>query len=785
MAELKPIIEESFTQCSGAVLQSRALVDARDCLKPSARQIFYSMLLHKLTHNNKYKKTANAVGMAMADFYIHGDSSCEGVIMRAGQDFAMRYPLVQVKGNMGSLIKSGNWAAMRYTESRLSPLSSLLFEDIQKETIDEWRDSYDNTKQYPAVLPTKGYYNIVNGTTGIGIGMASSIPQFNLKEVNEALITLLNNPQCSFEDIYCAPDFATGAILLNEEEVKVSLKNGNGRSCLLRSVVEFDDKERCFIVKEIPYGVYTNTICSELENIINDPENPGIERFNDLTGSKPNIKIYLRRTANPDKILKYLYKNTSLQYHYAINMTMLEDGRFPRVFGWKAALQSHINHEKTVYRKSFEFDLNKLKARLHIIEGLLIALANIDDVVQTIKSATSTAEASVKLQQSFKLDEIQTKAILDMKLSRLAHLEIEKIKKEKIEVLSKIENIEKILNNETLFNAEIEKGLRAVANKYGDERRTRITNMKFVGSEEDSEPIEEKELSIYLTNQGNLYTNEVSTLYTQRRGGRGAKLKMNKDEYIVTSQTASNANILLAFSNKGKVYSLNLVDFPTSGKVNIGEFFVLESGEFLTNIAPCGRVDKYQSVVFVTKKGLIKKTDFSEYKIKKSKGVIAIKLKEDDELVSTMFVNKENIGFLTKSGNFLIIDIEKVNSIGRATTGIKGIKLSDNDEVVCARKIKDTCKEIISITKGGLISKTPMTEFGVGTRATKGSKIQKVKDNDELISFLPINDKNEILIVSNKGNISIPTVQINLTARGAVGNIGKKLVGNEYITNLM
>ena len=785
MADMKSLIEESFGQYAGAVLQSRALIDARDCLKPSARQIFYSMLLNKLTHKNPYKKTANAVGMAMADFYIHGNSSCEGVIMRAGQGFAMRYPLVQVKGNMGTLIKSGNWAAGRYTESRLSPLSAILFEDIQKKTIEEWRDSYDNTKQYPAVLPTKGYYNICNGSTGIGIGMASSIPQFNVKEVNEALITLLNNPDCDFEDIYCVPDFATGAILLNEQEVKESLKNGTGRSCLLRSVVEYDDKERCFIVKEIPYGVYTNTICGELEGIIEGLENPGIERFNDLTGLSANIKIYLKKGANPDKILKFLYKNTSLQYHYSINMTMLEEGRFPKVFGWKDALQSHLNHEKIVYRKGFEFDLNKLKARLHIIEGLLIALASIDEVVQTIKTASSTADANSKLQTNFLLDEAQAKAILDMKLSRLAHLEVEKIKKEQSELKEEVNRIENILNDEALLNKEIENGFRNVIKQFGDARRTKITNLKFIGSDDDAEPIEEKELNVYLSNLGNLYTNEVSTLYTQKRGGRGITFKMDKNEYIVTSQTASNANVLLAFSNKGKVYSLNLAEFPTTGRVNIGEFFVLGNGEYLTNIAPCGKKDIYQNVVFVTKQGIIKKTNFEEYKIKKSKGVIAIKLKDDDELISTMFVNTEKIGFLTKSGNYLIIDTEKVNSIGRATTGVKGIKLSEGDEVVCARKIKDNCKEIISITKNGLISRTPMSEFEVGTRATKGNKIQKTKGNDELISFLPINDKTVIMIVSNKGNISIPTSQINLTARGAVGNIGKKLVGNEYITNVM
>ena len=442
MAELKQIVQDSFSQYTGAVLQSRALVDVRDGLKPSARQIFYSMLQHKLTSDNPHKKTANAVGMAMADYYIHGDSSCEGVIMRAGQNFAMRYPLVDVKGNAGSLIESGDWAAMRYTESRLSKLMGTMFKDIDKETIDEWRDNYDNTKQFPAVLPTKGFYNIVNGCQGIGVGLASSVPQYNLKELNNALIHLIDNPDCSFDEIYCAPDFATGAILYNEADVKESMKVGTGFACKLRSVVEFDTKERCFVVTEIPYSVYTNTICGQLEEIVNGENNPGIERFNDLTGKTPLIKIYLTKKANPDSVLRYLYKNTSLQYHYGINFTMLDNGRFPRVFGWKEMLQSHIDHEKIVYKRGFEFDLNKIKNRIHIIDGLLICMASIEEVVQTIRSSTSTAAASVALQKNFLLDEQQAKAVLDMKLSRLAHLEVKKLEDEISEINQKINSIQ-------------------------------------------------------------------------------------------------------------------------------------------------------------------------------------------------------------------------------------------------------------------------------------------------------------------------------------------------------
>lgn len=323
---LTPVIKESFLQFGGAVLQSRALPDARDILKPSARQIFYCLYTDKFVHEKPFQKTLKAIGSAFR-MYIHGDSSAEGIIMRAGQPFAMRYPLVEVEGSYGTLLASGSWAAPRYTNARLSHLANYLFADINKDVISEWRDNYDDTEQYPMVLPSKGYYNIVNGSYGIGVGAASSIPQYNLKEVNEALIKLLWNADISFDEIYCAPDFATGAVMLNAKEVKESHRNGTGSACKLRSVIEFDSKERCLMVTEIPYMVYTETICKQLEEIVNGEDNPGIERFNDLTGEKPLIKIYLGKKSNPDRIIKYLYKNTSLQSHYGVNFTVLENGR--------------------------------------------------------------------------------------------------------------------------------------------------------------------------------------------------------------------------------------------------------------------------------------------------------------------------------------------------------------------------------------------------------------------------------------------------------------------------
>lgn len=779
--ELTPIIKESFSQYAGAVLQSRALVDVRDCLKPSARQIFYCLYTDKFIHSKPFKKTLKGIGSAMR-MYIHGDSSCEGVIMRAGQPFAMRYPLVEVEGSYGNLMESGNWAAPRYTASRLSDISNYLFEDIAKDTINEWRDNYDDTEQYPAVLPSKGFYNIVNGTMGIGIGMSSSIPQFNLREVNEALIKLLWNSDCSFEDIYCAPDFSTGGILLNEEEVKESLKNGNGKSCKLRSVISYDNTERCLIVTEIPYSVYTNTICGELEKILESEENPGIDRFNDLTGSTPLIKIYLSRRANPDKVLKYLYKNTSLQYYYGINMTMLENGRYPKVFTWKEALQSYLNHEISVYRQGFIFDLNKIKNRLHIIEGLLKAINNIDEVIRLIKEAADSKNASLALQKFLGITEIQAKAILDIKLARLARLEVDKLINEQKELEAEKDRITSILMNEDLLKKEIEKGLIEVANKFGDERRTKILNVEA----EEDEPKEVKSLSVNLTNNNNVYINEISSLYTQRKGGVGVKFKLDNGEFILNSFSAQTIDTILFFTNYGNFYSCNISILPVDEKVYINNFVNLRESERIVAAISINKNNNVHNLTFITKYGMIKKSSIEEYNIKRQVGVKALNLNEGDELCDVLTTDSEKIGILTYLGQFLMFVPRDISETGRVTKGVKAIKLNDGDYVVSARVVPKTTKEIISITHKGLSKRSNIKDFSIGSRYTKGQKIQKLKDSkDNLVDFLPIEENCSIIVVSNKTQLKITTDSINLLSKDTYGAKSIKMDEKNSVVKLL
>lgn len=763
---LTPIIEESFTQYAAAVTQSRALVDVRDCIKPSARQIFYSMLRNKYTWDKPHEKTLAPAGDAGKEFYIHGDASLVGIMMRASQKFSMRYPLCDCKGNSGTMVASGNFAAPRYTSTRLAEPCAYLFADIQKDTIDEWFDNYADNLQYPGVLPSKGFYNIVNGSTGISVGLASSIPQFNITELNNVLITLLWNPDAPDDDIVIMPDFATGAILLNSEQVKQSLLKGQGYACKLRSVVDFDTKDRALVVKEIPYGVYTNTICGQLEDILNGENNPGIDRFNDLTDKTPKIKIYLSKGASPEKILRYLYKNTSLQSHYSINLTMLDNGRYPKVFTWREALLAHLAHEKQVYIRGFNYDLNKINERLHIIDGLLKAISMIDEVVRTIKSSSDTRNANIALQKLLSIDEAQAKAILEIKLARLAHLEIDKLLKEKGNLELEQKRITSILNDETLLKKEIEKGLREVAEKFGDARRTQILNLEET---EEGEAVEKKRLSVSFTNKGGVFSNEISTLYTQKRGSVGTRLKLEKGEYIVENVVGDSTELVLLFTSNGLCRKMTLGDF----KIGEKNYLQLDEGEQLCAATLMAYKDY---VLFATRNGMVKKTLLSNFSIGRNSTVKSLTLTKGDALISVCFLNKERIGILTKGGNFVIIKSEDVREVGRVAQGVKGITLKEGDEVVSVRAIPDSTVEILSATSNGDAKRTSITEYGVQGRATKGLKIQ---NGAQFGDFYPLTNESEILANGTATQLCLSISDIALSGRATQGVRLMKLKPNE------
>jgi DNA gyrase subunit A len=534
------------------------------------------------------------------------------------------------------------------------------------------------------------------------------------------------------------------------------------------------------VATEIPYGVYTNTICSELEGILEAEDNPGIDRFNDLTGSTPLIKIYLSKNANVDRVIKYLYKNTSLQSHYGINMTMLEDGRYPRVFGWKDALLNHISHEEKVYRRGFEFDLGKIKSRIHIIEGLLIALANIEEVVQIIKGSVSPAVAREKLQEVFLLSDAQAKAILDMKLSRLANLEVKKLENERAELEKEKERIEAILNNKDLLYKEIEEGFRTVATKFGDGRRTKVLNIEG----EEDEPVEVKSLQLSLTNKNNIFVTESSSLYTQRRGGVGTKMKLGNGEFVLSSINIENVDTVMFFTNTGNLYNCSATSLLINTLVAIETVCSLKNNEKVVAIASLNKKSNKPHILFFTENGMVKKSLMSDYNTKRSTGIKALTLDEGDCIKSIIFTDSDKVGILTELGNFVIIETKDIRAIGRTAKGVKAIKLNEGDCVVSAKIIPTTTTDIASVSNIGLIKKTPIADFGVQGRGTKGSKIQKIGEDEWIADFYPLTTETEILVASNNSCIKFSVSEIPTLSKGAAGSRSIKLSPNSHIVGI-
>lgn len=696
---LGDVINESFTQYAGAVIQSRALVDARDCVKPSARQIYYSLFTDKFTHDKPFKKTLKAIGSSMR-FYVHGDSSCEGILMRSGQPFSMRYPLIEVEGSYGTLTESSNWAAPRYTASRLSALSNYLIQETSSYTIDEWADNYDDTEQYPRILSSLGYYNIVNGSTGIAVGLAASIPQFNLGEVNNALIKLLENPDIDFEEILCYPDFATGGTLINANEIKESLKTGKGKGCVLQATITHDTKENCLIVSDLPYGVYTNTICTEIAKLSED-ENFGVVNINDLTGEKVCIKIYLDKKVDVKKMIYTLYANTSLQKTYGINMTMLEEGRYPRVYGWREALLAHLKHEEQVYINLFTYQLNQLQKRLSIVQGLLAAIDKIDEVIKTIKSAENTAAANQSLRNLLLINEEQAKAILDMRLSRLAKMEKDKYLKEEQELIAKIENLKAILNSKELLKQEMIKRFKEVIDKFADARRTKIDN---------------REPAKNITNEkvkAELVPEDVFVCFTKTGYLKRIPIKMYKPSTSnFNAFKCQTCDMILLFSSLGKVYRLKVSEIKECGNVDkgiaIGSVLKLEPQEKILNVFSMNIDEKHPYIVGFTKSGLVKKSDKSIFigSTQNKNGLKAATLQDKDNFVSWYESNGDYIVLITKDGYCLQFKLDEVNSVGKTAKGVIAIKLGQDDYVTQTQ-----------------LSSRVNSKYPVQKRAGKGKKI--------------------------------------------------------------
>lgn len=677
-------ISDDFLEYAGHVMQERSIPDARDALKDGARKILYIQYKDKNTHEKNFIKGAATVGTVLRGGFLHGDSSAYETLVRMGKPFAVPYTLEELQGNGGNQVSPDNHADMRYLEVRQSKLASYLFKGIEKNVIDEWYWNYANTDQLPRVLPTIGFYPLVNGFSGIAVGLSSSYPSTNLREVNQAIIKLIQNPDIPFDEIYCEPDFPTGGTIINKDEVKESMRKGSGKAVRVKAKLDYDPKKNMIIATEIPFSVYTETIDNELLAIINEEEGCGIDRYIDATNDEgAKILIYLSKGANVKKVIKMLYKETSLQSHYTINLIMLENGRYPRVFGWKEALLNYIAHASSCFRKEYEYDLNILKAREEILNGLLLAIANIDEVVSIIRSSSSSSDATTKLIARFSFTQNQVKAILDMKLQRLIRLEGIKIEDELKSNQKSQSSINEILNSKEKFNSELIKVFQKVADEFGDERRTKVINEI---EEVEEESVEEIPLYIYQLSTGELAV-------------RAKSVSRFPKADILTQYETTNFGSLYYFTKDGKCGKISLQD------KEVGKNYPIDKD--IVSIMEPDTITSSHYLVFFTKKGMVKKSLTSEYNMH-SKKTTAIKLKDNDEVVSVVLTGDESVldYRITSQKRILRFSADCVSSTGRATMGVKGISLKDDDEVISGEVI----------LKNELLDCACSIRAGVGTR---------------------------------------------------------------------
>ena len=600
-------IQDSFLEYAKSVAQERSIIDVRDGLKYGLRQGLYAQYSNKLTSDKPYKKALKSVAAATSQSYVHGDAAIYDTFVRAAKPWAYRYLLEDAQGSVGSPCAPDDHTASRYLELRASELANYLFDGLKKNAVgDEWYDNYDNSERIPSVFPSIGFWNIVNGCTGIAVSMSTSIPTFNLREVNGALIKLIKNPNVSFDEIYCPPDFPTGGTITNAKEVKESLRVGKGKSIRMRADLQYSAKDNCIIASHLPYSVYTNTVIGQLAELTAENENYGIERIIDHTKKEADIRIYLSRGANPAMMIQKLYKDTSLESWYGINMIMLDHGRFPKVFGWKEACQAYIEHCRTCQRNILQYDLDGLLARNHILNGLLIAIAHIEEVIKTIKESKDGAAAKVSLMKQFNFTEPQAEAILNMKLQRLANLEGFKIEKERNENDVKIDELRSILNTPEKIDEIIIGKLTEVMNKFGDARRTRLSNT----IESDDVP-EEGEIDVLIS---------VSA--------RGMKLAKKEGKDVI--RTTSRGKIII-ISNDGRLFRIPVSDIVASQEVLFSSYTGTKAPVALVCDELAASGNKY--VLYRTKEGIVKKNAISDIIDFTRQGSRATKLREGDTII--------------------------------------------------------------------------------------------------------------------------------------------------------
>jgi len=791
--QIKLIEEEmkaNYIDYAMSVITSRALPDVRDGLKPVHRRVLYTMYQLGLLHNKPFKKSANVVGTCMAKYHPHGDLAIYDSLVRMAQSFSLRYPLVDGHGNFGS-IDGDSAAAMRYTECRLKKISEQILADIEKETVD-FLPNYDNSLKEPNVLPSKIPNLLINGSSGIAVGMATNIPPHNISEIIDLLIKLIENPELSFEEMFTlvkGPDFPSGGIICGKSGVYKAYKTGRG-IIKVRALTKIEEKanKKAIIVTELPYMVNKAVLIENMADLVRDKQIIGISDIRDESDRKGmRIVLELKSSANPELILNQLYKHTQLEDSFGIIMLALVNNQ-PKILSLKSLALEFISHRKQVVTRRTQFELKQAEERAHILLGLKIALENIDKAIKIIKGSKEIKEAKELLIKNFKLTEKQSIAILEMRLQKLTSLETDKLKKEYEELLKLIEELKSILADENKILNVIKKELLETKKEYQDERRTQILDIEEDIEVEDL--IKKEEVVVTMTHKGYIKRIPIDTYKQQKRGGSGIIATETKEEDFVENLFITNTHdYLLFFSNKGKVYWLKAYQIPSASRYAIGLNIVnllhLEKDEIINATIPIKEFNESEYLLMATKKGLIKKTSLPAFSNPRKTGIIAIKLRQGDELVNVKLTDgQRTILLATKNGLAVKFEEKQARELGRNSMGVRGIKLR-NDQVIGMEIAYDDLT-LLTATENGYGKRTSIAEYRLINRGGKGViNIKTSERNGKVIAIRTVDEHHELMFITKKGILVRTSVsEISSIGRNTQGVRLIKLKDNDKLVNV-
>lgn len=780
--DLKKTMEDSYIDYAMSVIAARALPDVRDGLKPVQRRVLYSMIELNNGPDKPHRKCARIVGDTMGKYHPHGDSSIYGALVNMAQEWSTRYPLVDGHGNFGSEDGDGA-AAMRYTEARLSKISMEMLADINKNTVD-FVPNFDETEKEPSVLPSRYPNLLVNGTTGIAVGMATNIPPHNLREVIKAVVKLIDNRieedrDTTIEEllkIVKGPDFPTGAEILGTRGIEEAYRTGRGkiRVRAVTNIETMSNGKSRIVVTELPYMVNKARLIEKIADLVKEKRIDGITYIGDESSREGmRINIELRKDVNANVILNQLYKHTQLQDTYGVIMLALVNNE-PKVLNLLDMLKYYLLHQEDVVTRRTKYELNKAEERAHILQGLLIALDNIDEVIRIIRGSRSTQEAKQGLMERFALDDVQAQAIVDMRLRTLTGLEREKLEAEYKDLMEQIHYLKGILADEKKLLGVIKEEIQVISDKYGDERRTHIGYDEFDISMEDLIP--EEDVVITMTNLGYIKRMTMDNFRSQNRGGKGIKgMQTISDDYIEDLMMTSTHNYLMFFTNTGKVYRLKAYEIPEASRTSRGTAIInllsLQPGEKITAVIPIRDYNDGKYLFMATRNGLVKKTSIQEYANVKKTGLLAINLRENDELIEVKYTdNHQDVFLITKFGMCIRFHETDVRATGRASMGVIGMNLTDQDEVV-AMQVHTQGEYLLVVSENGLGKLTKMEEFTAQNRGGKGVKCYKITEKTgNVVGAKAVNEDNEVMLITTEGIIiRIPCSGISVVGRIASG----------------